>query len=109
MAILWQVALPHPDEPATFPTLRPHRLPEGVIDIPLKEVDVPVVGDLDAGVVRKFEMILTSTPRAYKLLAKECRSACRPRCSTPAASQAVSIVASRFRLLRCLPVWVANT
>ena len=97
MAILWQVALPHPDEPAAFPTLRPHRLPEGVIDIPLEEVDVPVVGDLHAGVTKELRMIFTSTPRAYRLLAKECLSACRPRCSTSAASQAFSIVASRFR------------
>ena len=34
--------------------LRPHRLPEGVVDLALEEMDVPIVGDLHAGVTQKL-------------------------------------------------------
>jgi two-component system sensor histidine kinase YesM len=51
-------------------------------------------------------MIFTSMPRAYRLLAKECRSACRPRCSTPADSQTVTTEdgASKLRSVRRIGV-----
>ena len=44
-----------PVTPARLPAfpplrLRPDRLPEGIVDIAFKEMDVPVVGDLHAGV-----------------------------------------------------------
>ena len=43
----------YPVLPSLFPHLRSHRLPEGVVDGALKEVDIPVVGDLHAGVAQE--------------------------------------------------------
>jgi len=79
--------------PAFLLSSHPDHLPEGAVDVPFKEVNVPVVGLLHAGVAQQLRNDLDLR---YRLLAKECRSACRPRCSTPAVSQAFSIVASRF-------------
>ena len=47
-----------PATPARLPIfslpLRPNRLPECIVDIAFEEVDVPILGDLDAGVAQKF-------------------------------------------------------
>ncbi len=40
--------------PALFPCLHPDCLPEGIVDLPLEEVDVSVIGDLDAGVAQQL-------------------------------------------------------
>ena len=46
----------HPGKAARLfsPSSRPYRLPQGIVDIALEKVDVPVVGDLYAGVAQEF-------------------------------------------------------
>lgn len=50
-----------------------------------EEVNAAVVSDLYAGMPRRFGDYLHLHAFGYSLLAKKCRSACKPRCSTPVA------------------------
>ena len=54
MEILWQVALQHPDEPATFFVLLPDRLPERVVEVALEEADIPVDRNLRTAMAEQF-------------------------------------------------------
>jgi hypothetical protein len=50
--------------PLFCPRLSLNRLSESIVDVALKDMYVPIAGDLYARWPKSFEMIFTSTPRA---------------------------------------------
>ena len=62
MPILWWAVLPHPNKAAHLLSLLcPNRLSEGVVDVALEQVNIPVLCDLHAGMGQELRDDLEGT------------------------------------------------